>query len=492
MIGQKPKARLVLVGWQDPCLGQIATDSPTLKKKSKNLVLSICAAKKWKLWGADIKTGFLSGDPSDRELYFRPPPQIKEWMDLTDEDLFKLEKAAYGLAEAPRAWFLRLSRELVSAGLKVSQLDPCLFTLRNSKNELIGVCGVHVDDLLGGGTPEMDAVLTELRKKLPFGDYRTFTIRYTGIEIRQNPTTYAIEIGQEAYIDGLKPVSTKELGKASTPLKDPSILRQCAGQLAWAAGATRPDQAFLASYLQGVQSQGTVAHVEMYNKALREMKERKLVLRFPSNIPIDQWRILCISDAGWKKRANGDSQGGFLLCLTNPKMLAREQAPVWLIDWASKKLKRAIRSSVAAETLAGQNGLDSIEFLQALILETLKGVTPREFREITPDEPSCLVIDSKGFYDACNKTSGSSTTSAEERLQIDYAIARESMKKQNIWVIWINNRYMCADCLTKLKGESKPLFDLLETNTYHIKKCKVSGRKELAEERAGQTEQDSE
>lgn len=86
----------------------------------------------------------------------------------------------------------------MSAGLKVSQLDPCLFTLRNSKNELIGVCGVHVDDLLGGGTPEMDAVLTELRKKLPFGDYRTFTIRYTGIEIRQNPTTYAIEIGQEA------------------------------------------------------------------------------------------------------------------------------------------------------------------------------------------------------------------------------------------------------------------------------------------------------
>ena len=171
-------------------------------------------------------------------------------------------------------------------------------------------------------------------------------------------------------------------------------------------------------------------------------------------------------------------------------MLAREQAPVWLIDWASKKLKRAIRSSVAAETLAGQNGLDSIEFLQALILETLKGVTPREFREITPDEPSCLVIDSKGFYDACNKTSGSSTTSAEERLQIDYAIARESMKKQNM--IWINNRYMCANCLTKLKGESKPLFDLLETNTYHIKKCKVSGRKELAEERAGQTEQDSE
>ena len=27
-----PKARLVLVGWQDPELGKIATDSPTLRK----------------------------------------------------------------------------------------------------------------------------------------------------------------------------------------------------------------------------------------------------------------------------------------------------------------------------------------------------------------------------------------------------------------------------------------------------------------------------
>ena len=28
-----PKARLVLVGWQDPELGRIATDSPTLRKE---------------------------------------------------------------------------------------------------------------------------------------------------------------------------------------------------------------------------------------------------------------------------------------------------------------------------------------------------------------------------------------------------------------------------------------------------------------------------
>ena len=100
-----PKARLVLVGFQDPDLGKIATDSPTLRKESKHIILSICASKGWTIWGADIKTAFLSGDKTCRDLFFKPPQEIKEFMKLDDDDILRLEKAAYGLAEAPRAWF---------------------------------------------------------------------------------------------------------------------------------------------------------------------------------------------------------------------------------------------------------------------------------------------------------------------------------------------------------------------------------------------------
>ena len=167
------------------------------------------------------------------------------------------------------------------ARLQQSQIDPCLFTLR-VKGQLVGVCGIHVDDLLGGGTPAMEAILTKLRAKLPFGDYRIFTIRYTGIEIRQCPKTYEIEIGQETYIDAVECVQTKPLGVASTPLPDKFLLRTCAGQLAWVSNATRPDQAFLSSYLQGVQDKGLVSHVALYNKGIREMKEKKVCLRSPA------------------------------------------------------------------------------------------------------------------------------------------------------------------------------------------------------------------
>ena len=476
-----PKARLVLIGWEDPELGKIATDSPTLRKESKHLVLSVCSAKKWKVFGADIKTAFLSGDNSAREIYFKPPPELKEWLQLSQDDLFRLEKAAYGLAEAPRAWFLRLSREMREAGLQQSQIDPCLFTLR-VKGQLVGVCGIHVDDLLGGGTPAMEAILTKLRAKLPFGDYRTFTIRYTGIEIRQCPKTYEIEIGQETYIDALECVQTKPLGVASTPLPDKSLLRTCAGQLAWVSNATRPDQAFLSSYLQGVQDKGLVSHVALYNKGIREMKEKKVCLRFPSSVPIDDWRLVCITDAGWATRDNGDSQGGYLLLIAESKMLKREQAKCWLVDWSSKKLKRAVRSSVAAETLSGQNGLDAVELFQALMEETLRNVTPRQFREMTPKHEAGLVIDSKGFYDAITRSCCSQAVSVERRLQIDYAIAKETMQKQNITPFWVNNLRMAADCLTKLKGETKLLYEILERGVYQIKVCSVSGRREKAGE----------
>ena len=238
----------------------------------------------------------------------------------------------------------------------------------------------------------MGRVLDKLKKKLPFGDYRTHTIRYTGIEIRQDPNTLAVEIGQEAYIDALEPVATKLLGTASTLLKDASIMRTCAGQLAWVANSTRPDQAFLASYLKGIQNKGTVAHVQFFYKAIQEMKECKVCLSFPPGIATSDWRIVCISDAGWGTRANGDSsQGGFLLCLAKPEIMERRRTVCWLINWQSKKLRRAVRSAVAAETLAGQNGLDGIEMFQALLAETLDGVSPREFRNLKPELPAIVV-----------------------------------------------------------------------------------------------------
>ncbi|CAE7606331.1 RE2 [Symbiodinium sp. CCMP2592] len=473
------KARLVLVGFQDPDLGRIATDSPTLRKESKHIILSICASKGWVIWGADIKTAFLSGDASNRDLYFRPPDEVREFMQLDEDDILRLEKAAYGLAEAPRAWFLRLTRELCAVGLVVSQLDPCVFLLRcESTNDLLGVCGTHVDDLLGGGTTAMDKCLQRLKRTLPFGDFRRTTIKYTGAEIRQLPDM-SIEVSQEAYIDKMEEVCTKPFGKASNRLPEPTLMRACCGQLAWVANHSRPEQSFLASYLQGTQDKAEVSHLELYNKAVRELKTRKVTLKFPC-IPISRWRLLAITDAGWGVRANGESQGGLILCLCDQDVLERKPGATWVIEWSSKKLRRVVRSSTAAETLAAQNGLDAIEFAQSFLQEVLYGMSPKVFQQWTPENPSGLVIDSKSLYDALTRSACSSALAMEKRLAIDYAIARACLSERCVQPYWTNNLQMVADCLTKLKGNKEVLYNLLDACKYHVRPSKESGRKETA------------
>lgn len=87
-----------------------------------------------------------------------------------------------------------------------------------------------------------------------------------------------------------------------------------------------------------------------------------------------------------------------------------------------------------------------------------------------------MVIDSKGFFDAITRSCCSQAVSVEKRLQIDYAIAKKTTVKQNIIVFWVNNLRMSSDCLTKLKGDTKPLYEILDEGTYEITLCTQSGK----------------
>ena len=90
-------------------------------------------------------------------------------------------------------------------------------------------------------------------------------------------------------------------------------------------------------------------------------------------------------------------------------------------------------------------------------------------------------MDSKGFFDAVTRSCCSQAMSVERRLQIDYCIAKETCEKQHILMFWVYNLRMSADCLTKLKGDLRPLFKIMEGGTYEITVCSQSGRKEKAE-----------
>ena len=62
-LGRKvPKARLVILGYQDPDIDDLERESPTLSTTSRTLIFMLAANQKWKLKSGDVKTAFMQGD----------------------------------------------------------------------------------------------------------------------------------------------------------------------------------------------------------------------------------------------------------------------------------------------------------------------------------------------------------------------------------------------------------------------------------------------
>ena len=106
---RRAKARLVILGYEDPDITDIPRDSPTLQKESRSLVLQLCASRKWTVRSFDTKTAFLRGSKRDnRILGMEPPMEMREKLHLKEQEICELLKSAYGLVNAPYLWYQEL------------------------------------------------------------------------------------------------------------------------------------------------------------------------------------------------------------------------------------------------------------------------------------------------------------------------------------------------------------------------------------------------
>ena len=91
----------------------------------------------------DVKGAFLQGKEMDREVIIRPPKEANT------SKLWKLVKCAYGLADAPRRWYLRMREELINLGAQPSKFDNGIFLFIHDK--LYGLVVLYVDDMTWSG-----------------------------------------------------------------------------------------------------------------------------------------------------------------------------------------------------------------------------------------------------------------------------------------------------------------------------------------------------
>lgn len=85
-----PKARLVVLGYEDPLVHEISRDSPTMSKLSRMLILQTAASQQWEIEPFDIRTAFLRGtETTSRTLGLEPANEIRERMKLKPQEVLK-------------------------------------------------------------------------------------------------------------------------------------------------------------------------------------------------------------------------------------------------------------------------------------------------------------------------------------------------------------------------------------------------------------------
>ena len=104
----------------------------------------------------DVKSAFLQADDLDRNVYVRPPSDVRK-----SDVIWLLKKPLYGLPESSRRWHITINNELIERGLQVSIYDKSQFILR-VKDKLYGVLCLHVDDIMFGGRNEMQIITKDI------------------------------------------------------------------------------------------------------------------------------------------------------------------------------------------------------------------------------------------------------------------------------------------------------------------------------------------
>lgn len=144
---ERPKARLVVQGnRQVEGVDYEETFAPVAKLTTVRTLLEVAVARNWEVHQMDVQNVFLHGDLHE-EVYMKMPPGFSA---SDPNKVCKLRKSLYGLKQALRCWFAKLTSALKKAGFKQSYSDYSLFTyIRGGESARLLI---YVDDLVITGS----------------------------------------------------------------------------------------------------------------------------------------------------------------------------------------------------------------------------------------------------------------------------------------------------------------------------------------------------
>jgi len=352
-----------------------------------------------------------------------------------------LKRTVYGLNDAPRSWYLKAAEELVKAGATRSKYDQALFFWRN-KGKLQGVLCCHVDDFFYAGTRLFhEKIVSHVQKSFDLSKESFSTFQYLGLDINQ--TGEFVAMHQNDYIKTLQPIELKDTSKRNLTQEEKLQLKALIGQIQWVSKQTRPDLAFASCDLSNRVKDGTTDDIRLANKYLRKLQNSTAQIHLPNIGDVKKSTLYAYSDASHANLPGFKSQGGFIILIKGEN---GNSAP---IVWTSKKVKRVVKSPLAAETLALQEAVEHASLIKALLCEI--------YDSEQSTFPTVCITDSKSLRD----TAHTSTVVEDKGLMIDLCCLREMIQGKLITIEWVPASKQLADCLTKSTASASLLMKVL-------------------------------
>ncbi|GJV80418.1 putative ribonuclease H-like domain-containing protein [Tanacetum coccineum] len=142
----------------------------------------------------DVKSALLYGT-IEEEVYVCQPPSFED-LQFPDK-VYKVEKALYGLHQAPRAWYKTLSTYLIKNGFRRGTTDKTLF-IKKDKGDILLV-QVYVDDIIFRSTKKSlcDEFEGLMHKRFQMSSIGELTF-FLGLQVQQKKD--GIFISQDKYV----------------------------------------------------------------------------------------------------------------------------------------------------------------------------------------------------------------------------------------------------------------------------------------------------
>jgi hypothetical protein len=232
---ERYKARLVAKGFKQRYgIDYEDTFSPVVKIATVRLVLSVAVSRGWNLRQLDVQNAFLHG-VLEEEVYMRQPLGFEKTS--VPNYVCRLDKAIYGLKQALRAWYSRLSSKLLKLGFRMSRSDTSLFIY--SKNGVKIFMLIYVDDIIVTGSSQeaITALLCDLKKDFALKDLGELNY-FLGIEVRKDKE--GIVLAQEKYArEILARVGMLKCKPSVTPLSTSDKLSKYEGDVLNSSDSTK-------------------------------------------------------------------------------------------------------------------------------------------------------------------------------------------------------------------------------------------------------------